>query len=94
MRGYDGSIHPSPHEFAGKTVLVRPAGTDEVHEYVVEDYWDRVSGGSWMWADGNPAAMNYAMRSAGKVPLDDEVLYGKIGPFGHLIHISEVVESE
>jgi hypothetical protein len=92
-------IHLEPSEFAGKTVNVKLVsehihldGMDHVAE--VEDYWDRVTGGSWMFADGNPAAMVYGMRSGfsgGKIPLDDQVVYVKIGPFGHLLHTSEIV---
>jgi hypothetical protein len=66
-------------------------------EYRVEDWWDRVYGSSWMDAQGNPAALVYALRSASQsygVPLDDEVLYGKIGPFGHLVHVSEIAAEE
>ena len=64
-----------------------PAGSD----YRVEDYWINVSGGSWMDAVGNPAALNYAMRSAtAGLPIDDNVLYGKIGGLGFLIHESEL----
>lgn len=60
-------------------------------KYHVEGYWDTLTGGSWMFADGNPACMNYAIRSAhGGLPLDNEVLYGKIGPFGFLVHVSEI----
>lgn len=77
------NIHSEPSPLAGKTVKLTSGD-----EYVVEDWWDRVSGGSWMTAEGNPAALQYAFRAVGV--LDDEVLYGKIGHFGHLIHISEV----
>ena len=62
-------------------------------KYLVEDWWDHLTGESWMNANGNPAALKYAMRtglSKIEVPTDDEVLYGKIGIFGHLIHISEI----
>jgi hypothetical protein len=87
---------------AGKTVKIRK---DAAHlqvpgfggsEYRVEDWWDRVSGVSWMFAKGNPAALVYAMRSsmqAYDVPIDDEVVHGKIGPFGHLVHICEIEEA-
>lgn len=27
-----------------------------------------------------------------QLPLDNEVLYGKVGQFGHLVHISEIEE--
>lgn len=87
------SNHPEPSPLAGTTVLVDIG--DGEQEYRVEDYWDRVYGTSWMWSKDNPAAMNYAVRSglrtAGRLPLDDEVLYGKIGAHGHLAHVSEVI---
>lgn len=49
-----------------------------------------------MNADGNPAALEYAIRSAkygdnNNVPLfGDDVVYGKIGPFGHIFHVNEL----
>jgi hypothetical protein len=86
---------PSP--LAGQTVKVRPVkpyeNLVEDAEYHVEDWWQNVYGSSWMFAQGNPAALIYAMRTGvgGGVPIDDEVLYGKIGSFGYLVHVSEVV---
>jgi len=62
-------------------------------EIDIEGYWDDVTGSSWMYAQGNPACLIYAMRtgfSEEKIPNDDEVLYGKIGCYGHLVHISEL----
>ena len=59
----------------------------------VEDWWDRVSGQSWGSCQANPACLVYATRtgfSETPVPFDDEVVYGKIGSFGHLVHISEL----
>lgn len=89
-------IHPEPSALAGKTVVIR----DDIKilggkEYRVEDWWDRVSGKSWMFCEGNVACLNYAARTGFSklpIPTDDEVLYGKIGSFGHLVHISEIVE--
>jgi len=41
-----------------------------------------------MVCDGNPACLEYAMRSAAeRDPLNDEVVYGKIGGLGKLMHI-------
>lgn len=61
----------------------------------VEDWWENVHGGSWMDASGNPAALHYAVRSGtSRIPLDNEVLYGKIGGFGYLVHVSEIAPSE
>ena len=83
-------IHKQKHLMAGKTVTIT-SGEYVGNEYRVEDLWDRVYGASWMDADGNPAAMQYGIRSGfGELPLDDEVLYGKIGAFGHLVHVSEI----
>ncbi|HET6453902.1 MAG TPA: hypothetical protein VFI02_05810 [Armatimonadota bacterium] len=93
--------HNEPSKYAGKIVRIRE---DAAHpqvdgfggsEFLVEDWWDRVSGGSWMFANGNPAALVYALRSsfqAYPVPIDDEVLYGKIGMLSHLVHVSEIQE--
>lgn len=84
-------MHDSPHPEAGKTVIVLD-GEEEI-EYQVEDWWDRVYGASWMYAKGNPACMEYAIRSAfSHLPVDDEVVYGHVGPFGHLIHVSEILK--
>lgn len=68
-------------------------GLDAI-EIEVEDWWDRVSGGSWTTAQGNPAALKYAVRTgiAACVPTDDEVVYGKIGGLGHLVHVTELGE--
>lgn len=81
-----------PSEYAGKTVKIRPnvVGIGG-QEYRVEDWWQNASGGSWMDADGNIAAMAYGVRSGlAGLPLDNEVLYGKVGGFGHLVHVSEI----
>lgn len=97
-------IHPEPHELAGKTVTLNEHAIDQARgmvvagaEFRIEDYWDRVSGQSWGDSIGNPAALMYAMRTGlssikeGKsVPYDDEVVYGKINGFGHLVHVSEL----
>ena len=82
-------MHAAPFEKAGQTVTLT-SGPFAGSEYRIEDYWDRLTGGSWMDAAGNPAALQYAMHplSGHTVPFDDEVLYGKIGPFGHLVHVS------
>lgn len=82
-----------PSEYAGKTVKIRAdvKGLGGL-EYRVEDWWINVTGVSWMYAERNPAAFNYAMRSAfAGVPTDDEVLYGKTPDrYGHLVHVSEI----
>jgi hypothetical protein len=95
------TAHPDPHPFAGQRVVIAEGVTDSAQnavvagaEYAIEDWWDRIAGQSWMTAVGNPAALHYAMRSAANgLPLDDQVVYGKIGPFGHLVHVSELAET-
>lgn len=89
-------IHPERHPLAGRVVhaTVRRIDGDSTTQLRVEDWWDRVSGGSWLTAEGNPAAMQYAFRAgfAGIAP-DDEVVYCHdlgIGR-GHLLHDSEIV---
>lgn len=84
------SFHSAPYEGAGQTFKLNAKGIDgaEIH---VEDYWDRVTGGSWMFANGNPAALQYAMRSVfAGLPTDDEVVYGKVDGLGHIVHVSEL----
>lgn len=88
-------MHNEPSPLAGKTVQIKKsANTLGGLEYRVEDFWDRVSDGkSWMDCKGNPACLSYAMRmhdGPNTPPLDNEVLYGKIGPLGHLVHVSEI----
>jgi hypothetical protein len=89
------SIHNEPFDGAGRTYKLDVKGVDGT-EIRVEDWWDRVSGGSWQTAQGNPAALHYAIRTGlaglGYVPPDDEVVYGKIGGLGHLVHVSELGE--
>lgn len=85
--------HSKKHELAGKTVTIKN-GDLKGKEYTIEDYWDRLSDVSWGMADGNPACMIYALRTGMqefRVPRDDEVLYGKIGFLGHLVHVSELI---
>ena len=94
------SKHTEASPLAGKTVKIREGAKHPQvpgfagSEYRVEDWWDRLDGRSWMDCTGNPACLVYAFRSAGATPIDDEVLYGKIGPLGHLVHISEIDKAE
>lgn len=92
-------IHKEPHPLAGKTARIKPGVKHPQFpnfggsEYHIEDWWDRVAGESWQGMEGNPACLIYAIRSASaRLPLDDEVLYGKVGHFGHLVHVSELEE--
>jgi hypothetical protein len=88
-----------PHPLAGRTVILNSTAQDGIQkqvlpgaEFVIEDWWDHLTGKSWMVSEGNPAAMHYGIRTgtAMHVPIDNEVVYGKIGAFGHLVHVSEL----
>ena len=93
------SIHKEAHPFAGKKMKIKD---DVKHfqypefggsEITVKDWHDRVAGKSWMHCDGNPACMVYAMRAgASGLPTDNEVIYGKVGCYGSLVHVSELEE--
>jgi hypothetical protein len=95
----NGTIHTNPHPLAGHTVRLRAGVTDPVRDMVtagaefrIEDWWDRTHGNSWTDSPSNPAAFQYGLRifRIGHIPLDDEVVYGKIGAFGHLVHNTEL----
>jgi hypothetical protein len=92
-----GFMHEQPSKYAGKMVRIKPevkhfqVPSFGRSEFRVEDWWDRVSGRSWREANWNPAAAVYGFRAGmAALPKDDEVLYGKVGSYGHLVHISEI----
>lgn len=62
----------------------------------IEDLWNELAGKGWNEScdQGNPAAIIYMLRTIdNKLPLDNDVLYGKTKDgFGHLVHISELEE--
>jgi hypothetical protein len=97
-------IHSEKSQYAGKGVKlqawVKHPQNDTFNnvEFQVEDWWDRVYGSSWMFAQGNPACLIYAMRtgfSEVPIPSDNEVLYGHTPDGkGHLIHITEILEGQ
>lgn len=84
------------HPLAGKKVILncKPCPDDLNGKiFDVEDWWHNISGQSWMNCNGNPACLKYAMRSAfAGLPTDNDVVYGKVGLFGHLVHVSEIGE--
>lgn len=90
-------------EHAGKTVKVKQGvgkglncGDMSGQDFVIEDWCENVLGKSWKVANGNPAALEYAARTGfngdhNNVPVfSDDVVYGKIGPYGHLFHVNEL----
>jgi len=98
----ENEMHTESHPMAGQTVTIKPEITHPQQsefggmEFRVEDWWDRLTGKSWMVSDGNPACLIYAMRTGFAkyhVPTDDEVVYGKgPGGLGHLVHVTELEE--
>jgi hypothetical protein len=65
----------------------------EGSEFCVEGYWEDIFGKSWMDSTGNPCAVTYGIRCGHfNIPIDNNVLYGKINGIGYLIHTSEIVE--
>lgn len=83
------------HPLAGKTVRLTVKGDDPSklngELFRLEYWWQNVGGKSWMDSDGNPACLNYALRAGlSGLPTDDEVVYGKVGCMGYLVHVSEL----
>ena len=75
------------------------AGKTTIERFEIEDWFDTLGGKSWMDAEGNWAALGYAMRSGfsqGRIPVDDEVVYGHNldSGMGHAVHVSELVIEE
>lgn len=78
-------IHNEAHALAGQTVVLN-SGPYEGSEYEIQDYYDRVFGGSWM-NGGRAPVMEYAMQGLFySIPYDDEVLYGESGGVARLVH--------
>ena len=89
------------HELAGKTVRLNLAAEapnlQTTATFRVEDWFENVVGMGWKSAKdtGNWAAKNYGLRAKiGGLPQDNDVVYGKVGGLGHIIHISELGELE
>lgn len=58
---------------------------------LIEGLWHEIMGKSWMFTNGNPACLMYAIRSTkDNLPTDDKVYYGKINGLGYLVHESEI----
>jgi len=94
--------HAESHPKAGRVVKIKQNVTHPQvsdfggSEYRVEDWWDRVAGEQKSWItlaeQGHPAAIIYGIRVAANsdIPEDNEVLYGKVGAFGHMVHVTEI----
>ena len=88
------AIHTFPHPLADRPVTLienNSLGIPTTEIYMIEDWWDSITGHSWQIATGNPVALEYSLRIANtSIPLDDEVVYGKLKGLGILIHVSEI----
>lgn len=97
------TLHTTSHPLADQTVKVIfkgeghfqiPGSKDTPLDYTIEDWWDHLTGVSWAYSQGNPAAIIYAIRAGQNgLPWDDEVVYGKIDGMGHLVHTSELLDA-
>ena len=83
----------------GKTVKIKNKAGLEINgqnlagqDFVIEDLWKNMTGSSYKeGVPGNPACMLYHYRTQDlDLPDDDMVVYGKVGMFGHLLHITEL----
>lgn len=80
------------HRLAGCTVRIK-SGKYKDRLFEIEDWQENVMGQSWMNMIGNACALAYAIRAAeDDLPIDNNVLYGKIGFLGFMIHESEIGE--
>lgn len=85
-------------KLAGKTVKIKDGTGIKASQFVVEDWFENVVGCSWLNANGNPAALQYAVRIAkfgennNVPPFDNDVLYGKIGMLEFLLNVREIAE--
>jgi hypothetical protein len=96
--------HTTEHPLAGQTVNLGAAAGDPIRrlvmpgaEFQVIDWWDRLTEGkSWRTQKDNWACVHYGFRidrrnvNGDAIPMDDEVVYGHIGAFGHLVHQKEL----
>lgn len=92
-------IHENEHPLSGQTVKVNlqrkagPAIEPGEHEFIIEDWWDRLTGGTWKHPKHpNWASTHYqATAPLAGLPLDNEVVYGHIERLGYLVHVGEIV---
>jgi hypothetical protein len=85
--------HTEPHSHSNQLVaIIDPHTLVPTGElYRIEDWYDRLGQGTWIEGVGNFACMKYAKHvSQWGLPLDNEVVYGKINGLGYLYHVSEL----
>ena len=89
-------IHKTQSPLAGKIVTIK-FGVKDIggRKIEIEDWWDKVSGYSWMMGKGNPACSNYAVHvGTTGLPTNNEVVSGKIDNLGYLVHINEIEDND
>ena len=63
--------------------------------FILRTGGDRVSGKSWRGVPATVTELSYSRRvSAEGLPLDDEVVFGRIYDSGYLMHVSELPLAE
>jgi len=82
-------IHPTPHPLARQIIELVDG-----RSFQVDDWWDRVmqTSTSWYLSDvrRNFALAAFALEQAKtNLPMDDDIVYGKIGDFGVIIHVRQ-----
>lgn len=93
-------IHTEDHPLAGRKVRLNDTAEDPYRGilvpgqvFEVENWYDRIDPAkpvSWM-SDATWHTMHYGQRVnyLGRLP-DDEVVYGHVDGFGHIVHVSEL----
>jgi hypothetical protein len=94
MGGRPKYIHKEESSLRGQTLkIIR--GAFKGKEFFVRDWWDRVGGHSWIMPKGSEVCLAYGKRvNDENLPIDNEVLFGKIGHLWLLIHLSELETQE
>lgn len=93
MDEFKPHIHPSEHSGKGLRISQSVPGIGG-RECIVHDYWDRMYGITWQEGreDGLAACIFYDARARAEgLPLDNEVLYVRVGSLGYLVHVTEIV---
>lgn len=86
--------HKRALSLVGKTVtIVRGEYRGKI--FKVQDYWDRLTGLSWIIARGNSTCLDYGRRvDKENLPMDNEVLFGHIGHRSLLMHVSDLIDEQ
>jgi hypothetical protein len=91
------TVHPERHPYANRVVLLSNNAQDPLDrkvvpgtDFVVLDWADRCFGSPWRTVR-YPVTGAYAVRvELAELPIDDEVVYGRIGSTYYLVHETEL----